>query len=159
MHTTYLSLGTNLGNRQHNLQEAIGRIEKRIGPVRAQSSFIETEPWGYDSPNRFLNAALCVQTVLSPLSLLQEIQHIERDMGRTTKTSPAPPGNPKALPHYQDRIIDIDILLYYTDSTATPSFTPPDWGGTLRLDSPVLTIPHPHICERDFVLIPLKEIL
>jgi len=161
MHTTYLSLGTNLGDKEQNLLTAICQIAKRIGPVKAQSSFIETAPWGFQSPNRFLNAAVCVETRLSPSALLREVQAIERAMGRTAKTPPAPPssGQAPALPRYQDRIIDIDILLYYEADTATPRFGPADWGGTLRMATPTLTIPHPHMHERDFVLIPLKEIL
>ena len=161
MHTTYLSLGTNLGDKEQNLRLAISQIAQRIGPVKAQSSFIETEPWGFLSPNKFLNAAVCVATRLTPRALLREVQLIEQAMGRTAKTPPPAAGGdaPTALPPYQDRIIDIDILLYYKDDTATPRFTPPDWGGTVRISTPTLTIPHPHMHERDFVLIPLKQIL
>lgn len=130
----YLSLGTNLGDKEANLRCAISEIERRIGPVRAQSAFITTEPWGFQSENHFLNAAICVETELPPLDLLHETQQIERDLGRTTKS---------AAGTYSDRIIDIDILLY----------------GDEHIETPELTIPHPLMHERDFVMIPLKQIL
>ncbi|MBR0046551.1 MAG: 2-amino-4-hydroxy-6-hydroxymethyldihydropteridine diphosphokinase [Bacteroidaceae bacterium] len=134
MHTVYLSLGTNLGDKEQNLLSAITEIERRIGSIRAQSAFHATEPWGFESENTFLNAALRVETELAPLALLKETQQIERDMGRTQKSVKG---------KYHDRIIDIDILLYDDQ----------------HINTPQLTIPHPLMYERDFVLIPLKEIL
>ena len=134
MHTVYLSLGTNLGYKEQNLLSAIKEIERRIGPVRAQSAFLATEPWGFESENTFLNAAVRVETELSPNALLRITQQIEREMGRTEKSTGG---------KYHDRIIDIDILLY----------------DDLHINTKKLTIPHPHMYERDFVLIPLKEIL
>ena len=140
VHTVYLSLGTNLGNKEQNLLTAIAEIGRRIGPIKAQSAFLATEPWGFESENTFLNAAIRIETELSPIALLDETQQIERDMGRTQKSSVN-----CQLPtvNYQDRIIDIDILLY----------------DDLHIDTPRLTIPHPLMQQRDFVLIPLKEIL
>ena len=140
MHTVYLSLGTNLGDKEHNLVSAIKEIERRIGPVRAQSAFLTTEPWGFKSENTFLNAAVRVETKLSPNALLRVTQQIEREMGRTQKSS-VDPQQSKVI--YHDRIIDIDILLY----------------DDLHINTKKLTIPHPHMHERNFVLIPLKEIL
>lgn len=140
MHTVYLSLGTNLGDKEHNLVSAIKEIERRIGPVRAQSAFLTTEPWGFKSENTFLNAAVRVETKLSPNALLRVTQQIEQEMGRTQKSS-VDPQQSKVI--YHDRIIDIDILLY----------------DDLHINTKKLTIPHPHMYERDFVLIPLKEIL
>jgi 2-amino-4-hydroxy-6-hydroxymethyldihydropteridine diphosphokinase len=134
MHTIYLSLGTNLGDKEQNLLSAIKEIERRIGPVRAQSAFLSTEPWGFKSENTFLNAAVRVETELSPHALLRITQQIERDMGRTQKSVDG---------QYHDRIIDIDILLY----------------DDLHINTKKLTIPHPRMYERDFVLIPLREIL
>ena len=147
VHTTYLSLGTNLGDKEHNLVSAITEIGRRIGPVRAQSAFLATEPWGFESENTFLNAAIRVETELSPHALLKVTQQIERDMGRTQKSTvncQLSTGNcqPSTVT-YHDRIIDIDILLY----------------DDLHITTPKLTIPHPLMYERDFVLIPLKEIL
>ena len=80
MHTVYLSLGTNLGDKKHNLVSAIKEIERRVGPVRAQSAFLTTEPWGFESENTFLNAAVRVETELSPNALLRVTQQIEREM-------------------------------------------------------------------------------
>ena len=133
MHTVYLSLGTNLGDKERNLHAAIAEIGKRVGSIKAQSAFLATEPWGFESEHPFLNAAVRVETQLTPLALLHTTQQIERDMGRTHKSEGG---------KYHDRIIDIDILLY----------------DDLRLSSPQLTIPHPLMHKRDFVLIPLKEI-
>ena len=140
LHTVYLSLGTNLGDKEHNLVSAITEIERRIGPIRAQSAFLATEPWGFESPNTFLNAAIRVETELSPHALLKVTQQIERDMGRTQKSTV---NNQLSTVNYHDRIIDIDILLY----------------DDLQIHTKKLTIPHPHMYERDFVLIPLKEIM
>lgn len=147
MHTVYLSLGTNLGNKEQNLLTAIKEIARRIGSIKAQSAFIATEPWGFDSPNTFLNAAICIETALSPMALLRETQQIERDMGRTQKSTVnsqlSTVNGQQSTVIYHDRIIDIDILLY----------------DDLHINTKKLTIPHPHMNERDFVLIPLKEIM
>ena len=134
MHIAYLSLGSNLGDKEKNLLSAISEIERRIGPIRTQSAFLATEPWGFESEHTFLNAAVCVETRLAPLDLLHVTQQIERDLGRTHKSVGG---------QYHDRIIDIDILLY----------------DDLHLATQELTIPHPHMYERDFVLIPLQQIL
>ena len=140
VHTVYLSLGSNLGDKEQNLLTAIAEIGRRIGPIKAQSAFLATEPWGFESENTFLNAAIRIETNLSPIALLDETQQIERDMGRTQKSSA---NCQLSTVNYQDRIIDIDILLY----------------DDLHIDTPRLTIPHPLMQQRDFVLIPLKEIL
>lgn len=131
---SYLSLGTNLGNRRANLLAAIRLIGERVGEVVRQSTFIETEPWGFRSDNMFLNACVAVDTVLSPHELLCETQEIERMLGRTVKTTDG---------KYCDRLIDIDILLY----------------GDVTVDDHSLTVPHPRMWQRDFVKIPLSEIM
>ena len=133
MHTVYLALGTNLGNRKAIMREAIDNIGKKVGTVMRQSSFYETEPWGFESPNLFLNACICVSTKLAPRQLLEVTQAIERDMGRVEKTVGL---------QYVDRIIDIDILLY----------------DDLHINEPDLVIPHPLMEEREFVMKPLLEI-
>lgn len=133
MAKAYLSLGTNLGDKENNLRQAIEHINKRIGSVFSQSAFYVTEPWGFNSSNTFLNAAIGVETTLSPLELLKEIQTIEKEMGRATKSQNR---------IYTDRLIDIDILLY----------------GDLVLHTDNLVIPHPLMTERSFVMEPLKEI-
>lgn len=134
LHHVYFSIGSNIGNRKRLVREAIALLNERVGEVERQSSLYETEPWGFDSPNKFINACVCCVTTLSPHQLLAITQHIERELGRTEKTRDG---------EYHDRIIDIDILLY----------------DDLCVNSPNLVIPHPHMHERTFVMTPLREIL
>lgn len=133
MSQVYLSLGSNMGHREAILLQAIAQIEEQIGTVLSQSALYDTEPWGFQSPHRFLNAALCCQTTLTPLQVLDAIQHIERQLGRLHKSHDG---------HYQDRPIDIDILLY----------------DDLILHTPRLIVPHPLMHLRTFVLEPLCQI-
>ena len=130
----YIALGSNIGDRRSLLRRAIALIGERVGTVQRVSSFIETEPWGLESEHPFLNAAVMVLTTLSPEQCLKETQQIERELGRTTKSKDG---------IYHDRPIDIDLLMY----------------GDLKLSTPTLTLPHPRMQERDFVMIPLREIL
>ena len=130
----YIALGSNMGDRRSLLNRAIALIEERVGAVQRVSSFIETEPWGFESANPFLNAAVMVKTTLSPIECLDATQQIERELGRKKKSKGG---------KYHDRPIDIDLLLY----------------GDLKLSTPRLTILHPHMYERDFVMIPLREIM
>lgn len=138
LHRVYLGLGSNLCSGHHdkrdNILEAISLIGQRIGMVDRQSSMISTKPWGFDSDNDFVNAAVGCLTTLTPLEVLAVTQDIERQMGRTQKSHSG---------QYHDRIIDIDILLY----------------DDLSIHLPQLTIPHPLMHDRDFVMTPLKEIL
>ena len=129
----YLGLGTNLGDRQENLTRAIEALSLALGTCKAQSSFLETEPWGFESDNGFLNCVVAFDTGLTPTELLDTTERIERELGRTVKSTG---GN------YHDRLIDIDILLY----------------GNTVIESERLTIPHPLMHLRDFVLMPLAEI-
>jgi 2-amino-4-hydroxy-6-hydroxymethyldihydropteridine diphosphokinase len=132
-HQVYLGLGSNLGDCSKNLERAIRLIGDRVGQVTRQSSFIETEPWGFESQNKFVNAVILCETTKSPREVLLLTQQIERDMGRRKKS---------VAGSYADRTIDIDILLY----------------DDLTIDEPDLKIPHPLMHQRDFVMIPLKEI-
>ena len=132
-HQLYLGLGSNLGDRERNLTEAIRLIGERVGEVVRQSSFIETEPWGFLSDNSFMNAVILCETKRSPREVLLLTQQIERDMGRMKKSVSG---------GYADRAIDIDILLY----------------DDVTIDTPDLQIPHPLMEQRDFVMIPLNEI-
>ena len=132
-HSVYLGLGSNLGDKEENIRKAIELIGLRVGLVTRQSSLITTEPWGFESDNQFVNAAVLCMTELSPREVLRATQKIEREMGRSNKSVG---GN------YSDRIIDIDILLY----------------DELRVDEPDLQIPHPLMLKREFVMIPLREI-
>ena len=133
-HLVYFSLGSNLGNKRENLNKAIKLMEEQIGVLLRQSAFLETEPWGFQSDNSFVNAAICMETPLDPFEVLAKTQEIERELGRTIKSING---------EYHDRIIDIDILLY----------------DDLHINTPQLTIPHSLMEQRDFVMIPLKEIL
>ena len=133
MHQVYLGLGTNLGNKEANLKAALEEIRKRVGEVTSLSAFHASEPWGFKSENAFLNAVCCVHTDISPQEVLHITQEIERELGRIKKSIGGV---------YSDRVIDIDILLY----------------DDLRMHTSELTIPHPLMWERDFVMIPLHEI-
>lgn len=133
MAKVYLSLGTNLGDKERNLRDTIQKIEERVGNVHSLSAFYATAPWGFESENAFLNAAVCVETLLSPRGLLAVTQEIEREIGRTTKS----------VNHtYADRLIDIDLLMY----------------DDLIINEPDLILPHPLMQERRFVMEPLAEI-
>lgn len=134
----YLGLGTNLGDKEANLRSAVRLLEERVGEVLSLSAFYATEPWGYVSAHAFLNAAVCVRTALPPLDVLARTQEVERAMGRQHKSVGGV---------YADRLIDIDLLLCLDDA-----------GGLVRMKMPVLTLPHPLMHLRDFVLKPLAEI-
>jgi len=209
-HQVYLGLGSNLGEKEENIQRAIALIGEQIGVVERQSALYYSEPWGFESQNQFVNAVILVSTTLSPTRLLSATQRIERQLGKTKAhaterslidnsqltidnspldlQSPATVGTQESsifnLPLdlqspatagtqessisnspldlqspatagtqessifnlqssiYKDRPIDIDILLY----------------DDLHIDTPTLKIPHPLMQERDFVMIPLREI-
>ncbi|MDR1344524.1 MAG: 2-amino-4-hydroxy-6-hydroxymethyldihydropteridine diphosphokinase, partial [Tannerellaceae bacterium] len=98
MATAYLGLGTNLGDRGKQIKTAVKLLSERTGKILALSHLYETSPWGFESKNEFVNAALALETALSPMELLDATQQIEREMGRTVKTSVS----------YCDRLIDID---------------------------------------------------
>lgn len=133
IHTAYLSLGSNLGDRHATMRRAIDLLGREVGTVDRQSTMLETEPWGFQSANKFLNMCVRVLTPLSPQQLLSATQSIERELGRMSKSVDR---------HYHDRPIDIDILMY----------------DDLHIKTPELTLPHPLMQERDFVMIPLREI-
>lgn len=127
-----------MGEKDRHLREAIEAIEKQIGNVCSLSAFYATEPHGFESANGFLNAALCVETTLTPVELLLTTQAIERRLGRTHKSTNG---------IYHDRVIDIDILLY------------DELVGTFEsCDGQTLILPHPQMHTRAFVLEPLEEI-
>ena len=146
MHHVYLGLGSNIGNRQQCIADAIRLISERVGTVLRQSSLIETEPWGFQSDNQFLNGVILCETCLTPRQVLKVTQQIERELGRhkiVNRTREALGSSKKSVNRkYYDRPIDIDILLY----------------DDLMVDEPDLKIPHPLMHERDFVMIPLNEI-
>ena len=143
----YLSLGSNQGDRRLNIEHAVSMLNIELKkPYKAISSLLETEPWGFDSEDKFLNAAVCYELELpkgynpeaEALMILEICKDIERRLGRT--------GSPQYDEHgariYASRPIDIDILLF----------------GDNKIDCPELTVPHKLMYERDFVMIPLREI-
>ena len=145
-HKVYLGLGSNLGDKAEHIRKAVSLIGERVGTVLRQSSLIETEPWGFESENKFLNGVILVETTLTPRQLLKTTQKIERELGKK-KTHATKRSQDSSLftlhsSLYKDRPIDIDILLY----------------DDLTIDEPDLKIPHPLMEQRDFVMIPLKEI-
>ena len=131
MKIVFLGIGTNLGNRELNLEQAITRIEEFIGPVLMTSSIYETEPWGFQTEDKFLNLVVKAETKLTPSGLLGRILMIESLMGRVRGPN-----------RYSSRLIDIDILVYEE----------------MIIDQESLKIPHPLLQERRFVLVPLCEI-
>jgi 2-amino-4-hydroxy-6-hydroxymethyldihydropteridine diphosphokinase len=131
MKIVFLGIGTNMGNREGNLEQAVRRINEFIGAVRLSSSVYETEPWGFESPDKFLNIVVKVETELSPSGLLGRILMIESLLGRVRGTA-----------RYSSRLIDIDILLY----------------DDIVVEEKSLIVPHSQIQNRRFVLIPLCEI-
>jgi 2-amino-4-hydroxy-6-hydroxymethyldihydropteridine diphosphokinase len=132
MSIVYFSLGTNLGDKERNLSDAVLNLSLEVGTVICQSVFFVSKPFGFESENDFLNLVLSMETNLSPFDLLSKTQEIEQNLGRISKSTDG----------YTDRLIDIDILLY----------------DNLLIDQPILKIPHPLMAVRDFVLIPLAEI-
>jgi 2-amino-4-hydroxy-6-hydroxymethyldihydropteridine diphosphokinase len=129
MHTLYLALGTNLGDRPANLRAAMDALAPGIR-VLDKSPIYETEPWGYTDQPSFLNMAVRAETGLSPVDLLRRLKDIEAELGR--------------IPNFRNgpRLIDIDILFY----------------DDLVMNTPLLVIPHPQIHKRAFVLVPLATI-
>ena len=134
MAQVYLGLGTNIGKKEENLRKAACIIEKRMGKLIFSSAFYYTTPWGYASENSYLNTVICIETNILPFQVLTNIQQIEKEMGRVRDITK----------RYEDRVIDIDILFYddlvFSDENHT------------------LTIPHPLVEKRRFVLEPLNEI-
>ncbi len=132
MPIAYIGIGSNLGDREENVRRAVELLGQRAGLITASSSLFETEPWGVADQPRFINAACGLETSLSPHELLVALRAIELEMGRDRCTEQ----------RWGPRVIDLDILLY----------------GDLVLDTPELTIPHPRMHERIFVLAPMAEI-
>ena len=143
----YLSLGSNQGDRVQNMENALSLLNIELKtPYKAVSSFIETEPWGFESDEKFLNAAVHYELELPEgynpeaegLMILEICKDIERRLGRNTQVEYGAEGERI----YRDRPIDIDILLF----------------GDNKIDCAELTVPHKLMYERDFVMIPLNEI-
>ena len=128
-HLVYLALGSNVGNRAANLKAAIAALPPQM-EVKAKSRVYETPPWGYANQEKFLNQVLKVQTYLKPEQLLKHLKRLEVALGREASFQNGP------------RLIDIDILFY----------------DDLVFESSTVTIPHPRLHERGFVLMPLMDL-
>jgi 2-amino-4-hydroxy-6-hydroxymethyldihydropteridine diphosphokinase len=131
MEKIFLGLGSDLGDRLHNLSDAVKKMEVTVGSLICSSSVYETEPWGFSGENRFLNMVVEMETGLDPAELLDRILDVESAMGRVRNDE-----------KYVSRVIDIDILFY----------------GSRIIDAEMLKIPHPRLQQRRFVLVPLNEI-
>ena len=132
-HRIFLGLGSNLGDKQKNIERAYKLIKKRIGKIVSKSAFYISEPVGFESDNEFVNSVCEVVTLMSVYEILQETQEIEKEIGRVNKSQRG---------EYLDRIIDIDILMY----------------DDIIIEEPSLIVPHPQFHIRSFVLIPFAEI-
>ena len=133
METAFLLLGGNIGDRETVLRNAILQIESTVGTIDLVSSFYETEPWGMLDAENFLNIALKITTELTAIELLYALLKIEEQSGRKRNQN---------INEYESRPIDIDILFY----------------GSAVVQTTKLTIPHPKLHDRRFVLVPLCEI-
>jgi 2-amino-4-hydroxy-6-hydroxymethyldihydropteridine diphosphokinase len=133
MNVAYLCLGGNIGNRETSIQLAISEISERVGALTAASSIYQTEAWGVSNQQPYLNVCVEVKTALSSTELIDVLLDIEKQLGRER------PDNEE----YASRTIDIDILFYNQDN----------------VDTPKLSIPHPRLHLRKFVLIPLCDII
>lgn len=127
---TYISIGSNMGDRAANLRQAMALLDKNVGKIVKKSHVYETQPWGEPNQESFLNQVVMANTTLDPRDLLEQITKIERELGRVRKLKWGP------------RTIDIDILFY----------------GKRLIRDKGLEIPHPELHKRAFVLVPLMEI-
>ena len=145
----YFGIGTNLGNREENLRKAIELLHERVGECVACSSIYRSDPQGFVSENEFANMVAVCQSNYSPEEILAITQQIEREMGRTEKSENGV---------YHDRIIDIDLLQALTPSNSPFKGENLMEGEDVVCKSETLTLPHPRMQERDFVMIPLREV-
>lgn len=134
MATAYINLGSNIGDRRSTIERAVAAIEADLGVSARRSQWVESEPWGFDSPNRFVNLGIVVDTELEPIELLRRLQAVEKSID--------PSSHRDAEGRYIDRVIDIDLIAV----------------DHLVVDTPELTLPHPRMKERPFVMGPLLEL-
>jgi len=134
MNSTFLLLGGNLGHIQENFSQAINLISNKIGSISQQSRLYQSEPWGFEAKELFLNQVIKINTKLSAIEVLRKTQAIEQEIGRKEKTKEQ---------NYSSRLIDIDILFFNNEIIETKE----------------LIIPHPRLHLRNFTLFPLNEII
>lgn len=153
----YFGIGTNLGDREANLRTALQLLHDRVGACIACSSVYRSAPQGFVSENEFANVVVVCRTDHSPEEVLLITQQIEREMGRTEKSVNGV---------YHDRVIDIDLLQAGIESRESGSVNQESGIGNresgiqtqVECNTDTLTLPHPRMHERDFVLIPLREV-
>ncbi len=148
----YLSLGSNISPRHHYINEACRLLSERCGTITARSSDYYSAPMGYASMYEYLNICVCLLTSLSPMDLLQATQTIERELGRTHKSSF---DEASQTFDYKDRTIDIDLIQAFSTSEHTNDSSDTE----IIMQTPSLTLPHPRMNERPFVLQPLQQCL
>ena len=129
----YIILGSNIGDKKSYIDSACDEISKVIGDISLYSSYYQTSPWGFESSNEFLNRAICVRSSLAPNNVMRTLLDIENRLGRVRNND---------VEGYESRTIDLDILLI----------------DNLIVSSELLTVPHPRMADRKFVLVPLAEI-
>ena len=133
MHNYYLNIGTNLGDRIANLRRAIVALSAGTGGCGV-TPFIESEPWGFESSHRFVNVGVVVRSAMEPHDMLRWIHDIEHRLGSAAHRD--------AQGGYIDRLVDIDIMAI----------------DDLVIDTPDLTVPHPHLFDRDFFYLPMRQL-
>ena len=141
--TYYLGIGSNLGNREQTIREALRLLDEAIGKRVSVAPLIYTAPQGFASEHEFCNTVARYESALQPLEVLARTQAIEKQLGRTEHSTILPDGSKL----YADREIDIDLIQVYDDE-----------GKEITISTPTLTLPHPRMNEREFVLQPLKAV-
>ena len=134
MATAYINIGSNTGDRRSTLERAVAGIEKIVGATARRSEIIESDPWGYESDHRFLNIGIAIETHLTATALFERLMEVEHSLGGGTHRN--------ADGTYRDRSLDIDLIAI----------------DDLTLDTPRLTLPHPRMHLREFVLAPMAEL-
>lgn len=137
--TAHINIGSNAGPSRQILQAAVEAVEALSEGPALHSRVVESEPWGFESPNRFVNVGVEIETSLPPLELLDRLQQTEREVAAQFVDDNR---HRNADGTYRDRALDIDIIFY----------------GDTVMDTPRLTLPHPRRLEREFVMTPLREI-
>ena len=132
--TYYINIGTNLGDRQANIAAAVSALERLIGAKALCSDAVTSPPWGYQSANEFLNMAVSIDSDIAPAHMLALLKRIEDEVGTSVHRN--------AQGEYCDRIIDLDIMAI----------------DQLTINTPLLTVPHPHLAERRFFIEPFLQL-
>ena len=139
----YLGIGSNLGNREQTIREALRLLDEAIGKRVSVAPLIYTAPQGFASEHEFGNTVARYESALQPMEVLARTQAIEQQLGRTEHSTILPDGSKL----YADREIDIDLIQVFDNE-----------GKEITINTPTLTLPHPRMNEREFVLQPLKAV-